>query len=307
MRKLPPRVYAKHGAYYFVTLERKWIRLGTTKAEMYAKLASLEGETRYGTMDALISRYLREVTPGKAKNSRDKDEQHAKALRAWCGQEHPQNITPPDVARFLRTATRKVLANRQRALLSHVFTMAIEWGDVTTNPCTGVRRNPEKPRDRYPEDWEMFTVMKLASRRMWWLISLAYMTGQRQGDLLALRESNLRSDGIYVQQGKTGEKLLVGYSPSIRILLAQMAAQRRELVVRPLDCPLFHGRHGKPWKGASTEWQRIMRKSGLNPRFHFHDIRAKSETDSSGSGRLGNSEAVAKRVYRRKPTRVEPV
>lgn len=307
MKGLPPRVYFKHGAFYFVTLERKWIRLGTTKAEMYSKLASLEGEARHGTMDALISRYLREVTPSKAVASRKKDELHAKALRGWCGDEQPQNITPADVARFLRQAKRKVLANRQRALLSHVFTMAMEWGDVTFNPCKGIARNPEPSRDRYPEDWEMMTVMKVASRRMWWLMSLAYMTGQRQGDLLALRESNLRADGIFVQQSKTGKKLIVEYSPSIRLILAEMGAVRRDLIVRPLDCHLFHGRHGKPWRGASTEWQRIMVKSGLDPRFHFHDIRAKSESDSSGSGRLGNSEAVAARVYRRLPIKVRPV
>lgn len=305
--KLPPRVYFKHGAFYFVTLSRRWIRLGTTKTEMYRKLAAIHGEARHGTMDALLSRYLLEVTPQKAKASQTKDHEHAKALRAWCGLEAPENITPADVAQFLRRSTKKVAANRQKALLSHVFTKAMEWGEVTANPCKGVHRNPEKPRDRYPEDWEMFTIMKLASRRMWWLMSLAYMTGQRQGDLLALKESSLRPDGVFFQQAKTGKKLIVEYSPEIRLILAQMAAVRRELIVRPLDCHLFHGRHGKPWRGASTEWQRIMVKSGLDPRFTFHDIRAKSESDSSGSGRLGNSEAVAQRVYRRLPIKVRPV
>lgn len=307
MRKLPTRVYEKHGAFYFVTLERRWIRLGKTKAEMYQKLAVMEGEVRYGTMDALISRYLSEVTPGKAEASRKKDQQHAKALRDWCGLESPLNITPADVARYLRKATMKVQANRQKALLSHIFTMAMEWGDLTTNPCKGVRRNPEKPRTRYPEDWEVMTVWKHASQRLRWLMALAYMTGQRQGDLLSLKESSLRKEGLFFEQAKTGARLIVEYSPSLRIVLTQMAAARRELIVRPLDCPLFHGRHGKPWKGAATEWQRVMLKLGLNPRFHFHDLRAKSESDSSGTGRLGHLSDTARRVYQRLPKKVKPV
>jgi integrase len=47
-------------------------------------------------------------------------------------------------------------------------------------------------------------------------------------------------------------------------------------------------------------------------RFHFHDIRGKSASDSSSlveaSERLGHSSLdLARRVYRRKPARVKPL
>ena len=41
-KNLPQRVYHKHGAYYLVTLENKWIRLGSTKSEMYKTLSEID-------------------------------------------------------------------------------------------------------------------------------------------------------------------------------------------------------------------------------------------------------------------------
>lgn len=65
--------------------------------------------------------------------------------------------------------------------------------------------------------------------------------------------------------------------------------------------------------GFSAMWQRVMEK-GINAgveRFTFHDIRAKSASDdelASASERLGHtSQAMTKRVYIRKPTRVKPL
>jgi len=62
-------------------------------------------------------------------------------------------------------------------------------------------------------------------------------------------------------------------------------------------------------------WQRTMVKAmqqGLEERFHCHDIRAKSATDGENlkarSERLGHSSpAITKRIYMRKPTRVNPL
>ena len=53
-------------------------------------------------------------------------------------------------------------ANREIALLSHVFTIAREWGlTEKTNPCAGVRRNKETPRDFYADSqiWDAVYIM----------------------------------------------------------------------------------------------------------------------------------------------------
>ena len=42
---LPPHMQLKHGAYYFVGRDKKWIRLSDDKALALAKWAEIEGET----------------------------------------------------------------------------------------------------------------------------------------------------------------------------------------------------------------------------------------------------------------------
>jgi hypothetical protein len=41
--------------------------------------------------------------------------------------------------------------NREKALLSHCFTKAMVQGWVDANPCRGVHRNSERPRERMIE------------------------------------------------------------------------------------------------------------------------------------------------------------
>lgn len=46
-------------------------------------------------------------------------------------------------------------ANREKALLSNVFSYAIRWGVAKDNPCRHVKRNPEVRRERLPEPQEL--------------------------------------------------------------------------------------------------------------------------------------------------------
>ena len=67
-RKLPPRVYQKHGAFFYVTNpDRKWIRLGQNESEMYQALAKLKStDVRQGLMSEFFERYEKEIIPTKA-------------------------------------------------------------------------------------------------------------------------------------------------------------------------------------------------------------------------------------------------
>ena len=60
-RDLPPRVYVKHGAYYYVHLSGKWHRLASigNEREMRVAWATLEQPSEtFGTVAALIDEYL---------------------------------------------------------------------------------------------------------------------------------------------------------------------------------------------------------------------------------------------------------
>ena len=59
---LPRRTYAKHGAYFFVTLDRRWIRLSSIAdglPRMYLALSRLEAEhSTLERMPAVVLKWL---------------------------------------------------------------------------------------------------------------------------------------------------------------------------------------------------------------------------------------------------------
>lgn len=147
-------------------------------------------------------------------------------------------------------------------------------------------------------------------------MDLALITGLSRGDILALTRTNVRDDGIHYTRRKTARrsprKFVIEWSDELRAVVARAKKIRPQ--VRQY---LVATKQGKQFstEGFSTAWQRTMVKamnSGLQQRFHFHDLRAKSASDGAdlleSSNRLGHSSpAITQRVYRRKPTRVKPL
>lgn len=96
------------------------------------------------------------------------------------------------VAQYRDARTAKVRANREIALLSHMFTIAREWGLTTNaNPCFGVRRNKEKPRDYYAGELVWNAVYGEAVQELKDAMDLAYLTGQRPADVLKVATTDL--------------------------------------------------------------------------------------------------------------------
>lgn len=318
---LPECVYQKHGAFYFVK-GGKWTRLGKTEAEMYKALARLKGEAKAEPgMKRLFDRYESEVLAKKHAKTRDEQVKQMVLLRKVFERMEPGAILPKYVARYLdeRGKSAPVAANREVALLSHIFKKAIRWGIISVNPCTGVERNEEKPRDRYVQDWEFNAVYQKAPEHLQILMDLAYITGQRQADLLNIRLSDLTEEGILFKQAKTGAKLCVEWSDALREVVARAKAQKKDVQ----SMYLVSNKKGQKYtsSGIQTAWQRLMTecaatqdKDGnsiapiIEERFTFYDLRAKARSDGEDKRLLGhaNPDAMA-RTYQRKAVKVKPV
>jgi integrase len=287
---LPARVYKKHGAFYYVTHERKWVRLGVTLQEMHAAYYKLlEKPTAIFNMGDLIDRYMQEVAPTKAPRTYRDNQKEAANLKAVFQKVNPKEITPIHIYRYIdeRSKTAPVRANREVALLSHMFTKGIRWGIVESNPCKSVERNPEKPRERYAEDWEFDAVYNLAPDIVQCIMDFAYLTCQRISDILDVKETDLTEEGIRVIVNKSigkkrvTTKLLITWTDALRACVNRARNLRGK--IRGLY--LFCRRDGQQYTydGFSSMWQRNMDKAlklGLiHERFTFHDIRAKSYSD----------------------------
>jgi len=317
-KHLPQRVYIKHGAYYFVNSANKWIRLGSSFSEAMATWTKIVAQkVEIETMNQLFDRYMREVAPLKAPSSYKANIFQMAALRLCFGDTPPQDIEPIHIYKYMdkRKIKASVSANREKALLSHVFSMAIRWGVVKDNPCRNVKRITERPRKRYIEDWEYMAVRSVATDTLKYLMDFAYLTGQRIGDILTISLSDLTDEGIKIEQNKTGTKIIIRWSDELRKCVEAVKKLPRAKVH---SFNLFPSRRGTAltYNGFSTIWERTMKKAiseGLiQEKFTFHDIRAKSSSDTdnrqNASELLGHSDTrITERVYNRKHKKVSPI
>lgn len=90
------------------------------------------------------------VMPGLKKGTHDDYVKGLRQLRKAFEGAPVEAITTQVLAQYRDGRKAKVRANRELALLSTIFTHAREWGFTTqANPCLGLRRNKEVPRDFY--------------------------------------------------------------------------------------------------------------------------------------------------------------
>lgn len=165
---------------------------------------------------------------------------------------------------------------------SDMFTKAIRWGVVDTNPCRGIERFAEKPRTRYIEDWEYLAFKKDAGDLIAAFMDFKLITGLRKGDVLAMKLQQLRDDGIHITINKTGKRIVIEWSDALRL-----AVERVRQLPRPVrGMHLFCTRRGSPYtvSGFSSIWQRKMvsaiEKGVLTERFTDQDIRRKAGSDT---------------------------
>jgi hypothetical protein len=303
------------------------------------------------TVSDLLDRYLLEVTPQKALRTQQDEPGYAAKLRPIFGKMRPQDIEPQYIYKYFddrRDQTKdeegnlanparkaKTQARNELKLLSHALTKAVEWGVIKAHPTKKeVRLDKErgqKARDRYIEDWERDEALKLKPMRKAGSVRMcqAYMvlkehTGLRQIDLLLLKVSAARPDGILVHVSKTrhstGRKQLFSWCDKDGKDNGLRAAWDRCLDARPVDIApwvfctdegkcYIDEKTGKPTSFNSV-WKRFMdrvlKETKLEVRFAERDIRAKTgsdlETTAEAQHKLGNETArITRKHYRRKP------
>lgn len=323
---LPEYVTVIHGAYYYrppADIGGKPIRLGEAPHDEYkvwqfmAQLTAPQmPNPECATLKDCFERYTREVLPTKAPRTQKDYARHLAKLMAKFGHLKPDDLKKRDIGQFLDRPKGKIQANRQIAVLSAVYAKIVgRWYLAENNPCIGVERNESHRRTRYVTDEEYATFWQLAKPRVRLAMDLALGTGQRQGDLLSLPWSNVTPEGIKFQQGKTGKKLLVGRSQWLDEVL-----QRAKIMEPTIDIGgyVIRTRRGTPYtsEGFRACWQRTMQraiKRGLlRERFTFHDLRAKSVSDSKtleeAFERAGHTTmAMTRGVYDRNYRLVKPL
>ncbi|MGY2176692.1 integrase [Pseudomonas azotoformans] len=182
--------------YYYRDSTGKEIPLGgdLSKARLkWAELESKEKPADLTMMKGIFDRYVRDVIPKKGERTQKDNLAELKQLRPMFDGAPIDSITPASIAGYRDARTAKVRANREIALLSHVFNMAREWGlTERKNPCQGIRKNKETPRDYYANAAVWDAVYGMAEPELKEAMDLGYLTGQRPADVIVMRRDKAR-------------------------------------------------------------------------------------------------------------------
>jgi integrase len=309
-KHLPRRVYQRRGKYYYAHPDGEWLPLGDDYGSALRAYAEIVGEQPIGTLSDLFDRYAREIIPGKALRTQKDQTAQLELLRTAFGKLKPFELQPRLVIRYrnARGQKSKTQANQELSLLSHICTTAVEWEVMESNPCRDVKKFKLAPRDVYVEDKDFRIMRTLAGPKLRVLMDLIVQTGQREGDILALRWDQKVREGIRFEQGKTGKVLIVKWTKALRKTWSQA------LQLEPRGEYLVMTEDGTPYTtdGFQSLWRRARDRAteaGFKRTFAFNDLRAKSASDDElarASKRLGHADTkITDRVYMRKP-RVVP-
>lgn len=316
---LQPRVYAKHGAFYYVHRDGSWEHLGRDQeaANRKAKVFN-DPEGLYGTVVYWMDRFLIEcearVKAGtlaqrtaddyrnaiEIKARKDGEDSKSGSLRRFFKPPMtPLDVTPNHINLFLeigKNAGRPYQANREKACFSAFMSWLIITGEVpglVTNPCmraSGVRRNPEKKRERYVTHDEYKDVWDVATRAERLLMELTYRTLQRpESDIIKWDTTHIVTEGgrrkLDFVQHKTGRPHKIGFSPALELLLPApegKVIQLRQPLVRTLKGDFYTYTGLYSMLHRSIQVANVRRKArGIAPMppFGYRDLKGKGATD----------------------------
>jgi len=239
---------------------------GTNPAEV---LRAQKGELTFGD---LFKDYLDRHAKPRKRSWKDDEQRYQQYLEKPLGGKKLSAINRQAIALLHANITKSghpAVANRVLALTSSIYGRCVEWGLVESNPAHGIRRNPEKSRDRFLQSSELprfFTALAEEPNptvRDYFLLSL--LTGARRSNVLAMRWPEVSLDEAVwrIPDTKNGTPQNVPLLPeAIEILKVRKAANEQDKEKRSAYVLASYGVSGhlkEPKKG----WQRIFDRDEL--------------------------------------------
>jgi integrase len=310
------RLAFQRGTFFYIHRgTNRWESVGTELAEAKRAAARFNNPgDGFGTMAYWLGEFLADCklrVAAKTFSQRTLDDYTGYAaedgpLVAAFGKRFPETIEPTMVQAYLRfnanlDPPRPVPANRERALLSSCLSWLIREGKVSAsvlsvNPCmraSGVKRNPEKQRERYVTHAEYRAVYEAGNRAVRLAMELEYRTLQRpEVDILGWTGANIRAKAggkvLHFRQHKTGRLIDIALVGEFGALVTEAVGEHPQL-----HQPILHRLDGKKYSydGLSSMLKRAqdqVRAAGgalaEMPSFGLRDLKGKGATDMWLSG-----------------------
>lgn len=284
-KHLPPRMKLDNGTFYwrpYIDGKQQRVPLGKTFAEaieQYGKLEAKRAEPPQN-VESLIKRFLADKRQPRAKQTQKNYDIWGRQLIKIFGHMKPDQIQGHHAARLLDEHPKRVTAQRLVGLLSNILGYGVRIGWMPgPNPLYGFKKGPRSRRKRYITDEEWAAI--LANSPPWLALFLRalYLSALRKQDLINLKLSAVRDDGIHVPIQKTQKTighLILERSPEMNQILDELKGLRRRVV----GLHVFSTRHGKPYDYSTVmrNYKKAAEAAGVKD-VTLHDIRRKRITD----------------------------
>lgn len=308
---LPPRMTCrprkrKSGFNFYYQTDRKKIPLGSNLMEAKERWLELERTGPRLTFPKVSKLYRASADfKGSSLSTKDHYSRALTQLEPYLRKYTLEQIQPRHVKKWLRERTKKGAGMFEKRVLSAVYNWARGEGLTgAPNPCAGIKFSKVEKRAFEPMGRRKIHVTDTAYRACYERgdavlqdsMDVAYLAGQRPGDVLKALWTDIVDGVLWVEQQKTGKR--VGITVEGELLAVIERIRARPVVGRTIIC--------------DHRGQRVL-YSGLNRRhreargddiWQFRDIRARTATDSDtlkeAQELLGHeNERTTASVYRR--------
>jgi len=168
------------------------------------------------TFEEVSERYLKHQKARLTPKAYDREEGIVrKHLNPKFGTRKASSIRKVDIQRYVTdvsAARSPYSVQKELVVLKHLFTLAVEWEIVPTNPARDVKA-PKAPagRVRYLQPTELRALLEACPEGLRQIVALAVSTGMRRGEIIGLRylDVDLANRRIMLPQTKNGEGRIV--------------------------------------------------------------------------------------------------
>lgn len=235
--------------------------------------AEKDAERQAPIVNELCDRYLEEHAAKKRTGDQDR-RIIDRYVRPALGTHRVVDVDFSDIDRLHRKITKDgspYAANRLHSLLSKMLALAILWKMRGDNPCRGIGRNDEHPRQHYLDGDQLSRLIKVLDvypdRQSANIVKVALFTGARRGELFSARGDQIDIEqGLWVKPSahtKTKREHRVQLSAPARMLLAELKTGPGYL---------FPGKGTDHVTDIRKAWASICRAAEIKG-VRFHDLR----------------------------------
>ncbi|MBL6426696.1 MAG: tyrosine-type recombinase/integrase [Maritimibacter sp.] len=268
-RELPKHIYRQRNGLYF---QRRGWKTRKIKSEFgtpefwteYASLiAGMTGAPKasHRSFTALVKDYHKSPRYKRLKPRTALDyDKYLNFFLSIMADANPANMQRKDVIRMRdANADKPYFANYSLRVLRVLMEHCVDLGWRETNPAKGVPEIKTERAGREPWPRELLDAFREAcplGTRERLVMELCVCTGQRIGDVLEMRWSDIQDGAFVVKQNKTGKELWVPILPELQTALD--AASRHSVFILTND----RGTNRWSYRGASHAVMTVRKQIG---------------------------------------------